>query len=86
MAPKTQLPAKQKTTDSSSGVINRPMPLPKNLDRNRFSSNKHYDRFLKLTKGTWHDKVVHINPSGPYADILEISVSRKWEKLMSPLP
>jgi len=46
MAPKGQLPAKRKSWASSSGTINRSIPLPRNPDRTRFTSNKHYDRFL----------------------------------------
>ena len=84
MAPKNQLPAKRKTTASSSGVLNRSMPLPQNPDRTRFTSAKHYDRFLKLTKGTWHDKVFRIDPSGPYAHLLKMLTDRKWDKLLSP--
>jgi len=60
------------------------MPLPKNPDRTRFTSNKHFDRFLKLIKGTWHDKVFRIDPSGPYANLLKMLTDRKWHKLLSP--
>lgn len=84
MAPKNQVPAKRKTTASSSGTIHRSIPLPRNPDRNRFSSNKTYDRYLKLIKGTWHDKVIRINPVGPFAHLLQMLTDRKWDTLLSP--
>jgi len=84
MAPNDQLPAKRKSRASSSGTINRSLPLPRNPDRTRFTSNKHYDRFLKLTKGTWHDKVFRVDPSGPYDYLLQMLTDRKWDKLLSP--
>jgi len=86
MAANDQLPAKRKSRASSSGTINRslPLPLPRNPDRTRFTSNKHYDRFLKLTKGTWHDKVFRVDPSGPYDYLLQMFTDRKWDKLLSP--
>jgi hypothetical protein len=87
MAPKNQQGKKRKTTASSSGVVNRPAPLPRNPDRTIYTSNKTYARFLELKKEkTWHDKIFWINLEGEYADIAVVFTERKWEKLLNPYP
>ena len=87
MAPKNQPTKKRKTTASSSGMVNRPAPLPRNPDRTIYTSNKTYARFLELKKEkTWHDKIFRINPEGEYADIAAVFTERKWEKLLNPYP
>jgi len=84
MSPKTG--TKRKSSASTSGTIDRPIPPPRNFDRTRFSSGRHFERFTKFDKGTWHDKVFNINLDGPYAHILEMITSRKWDKLLTPHP
>jgi hypothetical protein len=87
MAPKNQQGTKRKTTASSSGVINRPAPLPRNPDRTRYTSNKTYARFLELKREkTWHDKIFRIDPEGEFGDIAAVFRERQWEKLLNPHP
>ena len=87
MAPKNQPTKKRKTTASSSGVVDRPAPLPRNPDRTIYTSNKTYARFLELKKEkTWHDKIFRINPEGEYADIAAVFTERKWGNSLTLTP
>lgn len=84
MAPKGTSGSKRKNPPSSSSRQNQP-PVPRTFDPHRFRSKETYARFLALEKRTtWHDKVFAINPTGKWTHILEIFVSRKWEKLLNP--
>jgi len=85
MAPKNQpRVGNKRQKPSSSGTIDRPIPPPRTFDRSRFSSGKHFQRFTQFGKGTWHEKVFDIRPTGQYAYILEMITTRGWSKLLTP--
>lgn len=84
MAPKNKTTGTKRTRGSTSGTIERSIPVPRIFDRNRYSSGKHLMRYNELNKGTWHEKTFNINPTGNYAHILNMITSRKWDKLLTP--
>lgn len=83
MGPKSQT-GNKRTRGSTSGTVERQIPVPRVFNRDRHSSGKHYLRYKELNKGTWQEKTFNISPTGQFAHILAMITSRGWDKLLTP--